>query len=141
MEIVPARVRVEFAGRVIADTTRAVRVLETASPPTYYLHPDDVARECLLPSDHGSFCEWKGRARYYNIVVDEHEARDAAWTYPDPPREFEALRGHLAFYAQRVDRCLVGDHVVQPQPGRFYGGWITPELVGPFKGAPGTEHW
>jgi uncharacterized protein (DUF427 family) len=141
VEPVAARVRVEFGGRVIADSTRALRVCETASPPAYYLPPQDVAQDCLEPSERTTFCEWKGVARYWTLRVGKRRAKDAAWSYPNPDAGYEAIRDHLAFYPGRVDACWVGEHRVAPQPGRYYGGWVTPELVGPFKGAPGTESW
>lgn len=135
------RVRVEFGGRLVADSTAALRVCETASPPTFYIPPADVALDCLEATARTSFCEWKGRARYWTLVVDGRRAEDAAWGYPSPSPGFEVLKDHVAFYASRVDACWVGDDCVTPQPGRFYGGWITPGLVGPFKGEPGSEGW
>lgn len=141
VEAVPQRVRVEFGGRVIADSHAALRVCETASPPTYYVPLADVDAECLVRSQRGSFCEWKGAAHYFSLEVDGRRSPDAAWGYASPSAGFEALRDHVAFYASRVDACWVGDDRVTPQPGRFYGGWITPDLVGPFKGEPGTEGW
>jgi uncharacterized protein (DUF427 family) len=141
VEPVPQRVRVEFGGVVIADSTAALRVCETASPPCYYLPPADVRMDCLVPGQRGSYCEWKGMARYWTVRAAERVARDAAWSYPRPAAGFEAIRDHIAFYVRPMDACWVGEHRVEPQPGRFYGGWITPELVGPFKGEPGTEGW
>lgn len=125
---------------VIARTRRALRVLETASPPTYYLPRDDVRLECLEPADGQSFCEWKGVAVYWAVVVDGRRWPRAAWSYPDPAPAFAALRHHFGFYPTVLD-CRVDGRRVQPQPGRFYAGWITPEVVGPFKGEPGTEGW
>lgn len=141
LEPVVRPVRIEHAGRVIADTRRALRVAETASPPCYYIVPEDVASPCLRPGQGTSFCEWKGQAVYWDVVVDERVVRDAGWSYPEPYEEYAALAGYLGFYAQKLDRCTVGGVVVQPQPGGFYGGWITPELVGPFKGSPGSRGW
>jgi uncharacterized protein (DUF427 family) len=138
---VSKRVRVEFGGIVLADTVRALRVLETASPPAYYLPPEDVQMEYLEQTGRRTFCEWKGAARYWAVRVGERVARDAAWSYPEPKEGYEAIRDYLAFYAGKMDACFVGEDRVTPQPGRFYGGWITPELVGPFKGEPGTELW
>lgn len=139
----PARhpVRVEFAGQVVAASERALRVLETSHPPVYYLPPEDVRQQFLEPSTRSSHCEFKGGARYHGLRVGDRVSRDAAWSYPDPAPGFEALRGHLAFYASRVDACYVGEERVQPQEGDFYGGWITSDLVGPFKGGPGTVGW
>ena len=133
--------RVEFAGVTIADTTRAYRVLETSQPPAFYLPPDDVAMGLLVPSHHRTFCEWKGQAHYYNVVVDGREATDAAWSYGDPIERFAAIKDHLAFYPQRVDACFVDDERVQANEGAFYGGWITSSVVGPFKGGPGSAGW
>jgi len=134
-------VRVEFAGEVIAETTRAYRVLETSHPPVYYIPPEDVRSESLRPSRRHSLCEWKGRASYYDLVVGEREVRDAAWYYPDPTSRFAAIRDYVAFYPGRVDAAFVDDEQVQSQAGDFYGGWITAEIEGPFKGGPGTAGW
>ncbi len=141
IEPVPDRVLVRFGGSIVADTTRAVRVCETASPPTYYIPFADVAPGALVPAAGESFCEWKGRARYWSVITSQREARKAAWSYPNPTPPFTALSDRVAFYAGRMDACQVGPHLVVPQPGGFYGGWITPEFTGPFKGEPGTTHW
>ncbi len=135
------RIRVEFAGVVVADTRRALRVLETAGPPTFYLPPDDVRTDLLVAETRETFCEWKGTARYWTLRVDERSSPGAAWSYPEPDPAFAALRNHLAFFAGRVDACSVDGERVRPQPGDFYGGWVTNEIVGPFKGEPGTEGW
>ncbi len=135
------RVRVEFAGEVIAETTRACRVLETSHPPVYYVPPEDVRSEFLRPSRRHTYCEFKGEASYYDLVVGGREARDAAWYYPDPRSRYAALRGYLAFYPGRVDAAWVDDERVQAQGGDFYGGWITAEIEGPYKGGPGTAGW
>jgi uncharacterized protein (DUF427 family) len=132
--------RVELQGTVIADTTRAHRVLETSQPPAYYLDPTDVRTEHLVPSTHHTFCEWKGQASYFDVAVDGQVAFRAAWTYPDPTPAFEAIRGHLAFYAQLLDCFVDGEHVIGNE-GSFYGGWITADVVGPFKGGVGSAHW
>jgi len=136
-------VRVEWQGRVLAETAGAWRVCETSSPPTFYLPPEDVKLEWLRPNDQTSLCEWKGRARYFDLVVPDASDRvvSVAWSYPSPDPDYAALRDHLAFFAGRVDACHVGGVRVKPQPGGFYGGWITPEVLGPFKGEPGTEGW
>lgn len=135
------RVRVVFAGETVADTTRAMRICETASPPCYYLPPEDVRTDWLERAPGRSLCEWKGQARYHTLRIGDRVAEQAAWSYPTPRERYAAIAGWLAFFAQRVDACYVGEHRVTPQPGGFYGGWITPELVGPFKGAPGSEGW
>lgn len=124
----------------IARTRCACRVLETASPPTFYLPPSDVRTDLLAPSPGVSHCEWKGAARYWSVVVDGARLDGVGWSYPDPFPEFAAIRDYLSFYPARLE-CFVDGHRVQPQPGRFYGGWVTPELVGPFKGEPGSEGW
>lgn len=134
-------VRVEHRGRVIADTRAPVRTLETSHPPTWYLPPDTVATDLLQRSDRRSFCEWKGEAVYWHLRVDGVLLRDVAWSYPDPSRDFVVLRDHLAFYAAPLDRCTIDGEQVRPQPGGFYGGWITDDLAGPFKGVPGSSGW
>lgn len=134
-------VEVELGGRTIARTTRALRVLETSHPPTYYLPVEDFEPGALRAVDGGSFCEWKGQAAYFDVVSGDRVAERAAWHYPEPTRRFEALRGHVAVYPGLMDRCLVDGEVVQAQPGGFYGGWITSRVVGPFKGEPGTMGW
>ena len=141
IEAVRERVRVELGGATIADSTRAVRVLETASPPTFYIPTADVRMERLTLVPGSTFCEWKGTARYFDVRVGERISSRAAWTYPEPSPAFAALRDHISFYAGRVDRARVGDAVAEPQPGDFYGGWVTPGILGPFKGEPGTLGW
>jgi len=135
------RVRVLFNGRVVADTSRALRVLETSHPPVYYVPADDVRVEFLRPSRHHTFCEFKGRASYVTLSVGDRTSRDAAWFYPRPAAGYESLRDHYAFYPSRVDACYVDDEPVEAQEGDFYGGWITRDVVGPFKGGPGTRGW
>lgn len=136
------RVRVELGGETVADSTRAVRVLETASPPTIYVPREDV-REDLLADAQGdhTYCEWKGRAHYLHAEAGGARADRAAWHYPDPHPGFDRLRDHIAFYAGRVDACYLDAERVTPQGGSFYGGWVTAEIEGPYKGEPGTEGW
>ena len=141
LEPVTERLRVVFAGAVIADTSAGWRVLETSHPPVYYLPPADVRRDLLVPASGRSWCEFKGTARYWTIVAGGRRSDAAAWSYPDPTPAFRPIAGFLAFYASRVDECHVGAERVQPQEGDFYGGWITSRVVGPFKGAPGTRGW
>ena len=136
-----AHVVVRFGGATVADSRRAVRVLETSQPPAFYIPADDVDLGLLVDSSTRTACEWKGLARYHTIRVGDRESIDAAWSYDDPRPGFEAIAGHLAFYPQRVDACFVDDEQVEPNPGSFYGGWITSRVVGPFKGGPGTAHW
>jgi uncharacterized protein (DUF427 family) len=141
LERSPRRVRIEHGGVVVADTRRALRVLETSHPPTYYVPREDIDPSCLRPTEGSSFCEWKGRAAYLDVVVGGTIAHEAGWYYPEPTEGFAALRDHVAFYPGRLDRCTVDDEVVAPQAGGFYGGWVTRDVVGPFKGAPGTAGW
>ena len=131
---------VRVGDTVIARSTRALRVLETASPPTIYLPPEDVERTRIEPSRGASQCEWKGGARYWTVVTPSRRFERVAWSYPDPLPGFESLRDYVSFYPSRVE-CYVNGERVRPQPGVFYGGWVTDEIVGPFKGAPGTEQW
>ncbi len=135
------RIQIYFRDELIADTTRAWRVLETSHPPVYYLPPDDILMEKLVAAKGGSWCEWKGQASYFDIVHDNDIAHKAAWTYKRPTAAFAAIKDHTAFYAGLMERCLVDGEEVIPQPGGFYGGWITRDVVGPFKGGPGTFGW
>jgi len=141
LEDFPGRIRIVFNGKTIADTKRAKRVLETSHPPVYYIPLDDIDPECLKPSPGESWCEWKGIAHYFGVAVGDARAPKAAWHYPHPTPNFESLAGHAAFYADLMDECYVNDELVRPQPGGFYGGWITNNIVGPFKGGPGTKGW
>lgn len=125
----------------IALTSRSIRTLETSHPPSYYFPPDDVLLSFLQPSGRQSFCEWKGSAVYHDVVVEGETLRDVAWSYPDPSRAFRSLKDHIAFYAAPFDGCFVDGERVQPQPGGFYGGWITSKVAGPFKGVPGSRFW
>jgi len=135
-------VRVEHGGEAIAQSDRAVRVLETASPPTIYIPAADVRTDLLVGVDAAhTHCEWKGRADYFHVDVGGKRAETAAWHYPAPRDAFVNLRGHISFYAGRVDACYLGEERVRPQGGRFYGGWVTDEIEGPYKGEPGTEGW
>jgi len=141
LEATTRRVRVIFNGERIADTHRAQRVLETSHPPVFYIPRADIRAEFLSPTARRSFCEWKGVASYHTVTVGDRSAPDAAWSYPDPNPAFAAIKDHLAFYPSKMDTCLVDDITVTAQPGDFYGGWITPEITGPFKSDPGTEGW
>ena len=141
LERVAARITIVFAGTTIVDTTGAFRVLETSHPPNYYLPPDDILPGVLERTASGSFCEWKGRAHYFDVRVGARCEPDAAWAYESPSPAFAAIRDHVAFYAGRMDACFVDGELVVPQPGGFYGGWITSAVVGPFKGGPGSRGW
>ena len=126
---------------VIAKTNRAMRVLETASPPTFYLPPNDVRVDLLEKAAGGSLCEWKGQARYWSIVLPERQPlHEAAWSYEAPFEGFEQIASYFSFYPGMLE-CHVAGRRVEPQPGNIYGGWVTPEVVGPFKGEAGTERW
>lgn len=128
-------------GTLLADTRRSIRVLETSHPPVYYLPSEDIRMELLRPGVGQSFCEWKGQAHYYQLQSGKRAGRDVAWAYARPTKAFASLAGYLAFYASRVGRCLVDGEEVRSQPGDFYGGWITQDIVGPFKGEPGSWGW
>ena len=141
LQPVPALIRILFAGQRIASTKAAFRVLETSHPPVYYL-PRDAFTDCeLLAAPGGSYCEWKGQAQYWTIQVGDKRAETVAWSYPDPTSRFRSIKDHLAVYAGPMDACFVGDEQATPQPGGFYGGWITSDLKGPFKGVPGSYGW
>jgi uncharacterized protein (DUF427 family) len=138
----PNRVRLELAGEVVAESIRALRVLETSHPPTVYVPPDDVRRDLLTPSGaRSTWCEFKGVAHYLDAVVGDRRVHAVGWTYRNPSPGYEALRDHVAFYPGRVDAAWIGDERVQAQQSDFYGGWITADLIGPFKGASGTRGW
>lgn len=141
LEPTSRRIRVVFAGVTVADSSRCLRILETSHPPTYYIPPRDVRLDLLEATDRRTFCEFKGTARYQSPRVGGRVAEDCAWSYPTPTQGYEALRDHLAFFAHRVDECWVDDERARPQAGAFYGGWITSDLDGPFKGEPGTQGW
>ncbi|BAC90187.1 DUF427 domain-containing protein [Gloeobacter violaceus] len=141
LEPVAKRLRAILCGETIADTTHGYRVLETSHPPVYYLPPEDVRMEFLIRTPRSSFCEFKGVATYWTVKAGFKTAEDAAWGYENPTPEFMPMKGYLAFYANRMDECYVGDQKVTPQPGGFYGGWITSDIVGPFKGGAGTWGW
>lgn len=142
LERVDWRIRVIHGDAVVVDAPHALRVLETSQPPAYYVPAEFVSMDLLRPSDRRTMCEWKGVAEYVDVeVAGTPLVEGAAWTYPSPTPRFADLVGHWAFYAQRLDRCMVDDEVVESNEGGFYGGWITANVTGPFKGAPGTLHW
>jgi uncharacterized protein (DUF427 family) len=141
VEPVSERLRVVVDGVVVADTTGGKRVLETAGPPVYYFPRDDVRMDLLTPSPHRSYCEWKGSASYWSLGIGRRTIPNVGWSYEDPSSGFESIGGHIAFYARLVDEAWVGGERATPQPGRFYGGWITGRIVGPFKGEPQTADW
>ncbi|MHA7275471.1 DUF427 domain-containing protein [Arthrobacter sp. HLT1-21] len=141
LENTTERIVIEFGRAVIAESTTAVRVLETSHPPVYYVPIDDFVAGTLVPAEGSSLCEYKGMAAYYDVVSGRHRVQRAGWTYPSPTPGFEALQTRVAIYPGAMDRCLIDGEVVTAQEGDFYGGWITGRLVGPFKGAPGTWGW
>ncbi len=141
LEDTPRHIQIVFNGVTIADTRRAKRILETSHPPTYYLPPEDVRTEYLKPAPGRSFCEWKGTAGYYTVAVGDRQAVRAAWYYAEPSARYPGLKGYIAFYVAPMDACFVDGERARPQPGDLYGGWITSNLVGPFKGEPGTLWW
>jgi uncharacterized protein (DUF427 family) len=141
VEPTPKRIRVIFNGVTLVDTTRAYRVLETSHPPVYYVPPADTLMSALIPIPRTTYCEFKGAASYMRVSVGDKSADGACWYYPTPAAGFEAIAGYFAFYPHLMDACYVDDEQVQAQAGGFYGGWITRDIVGPFKGAKGTWGW
>ncbi|MFP5077921.1 DUF427 domain-containing protein [Rhizobium sp. YIM 134829] len=133
--------KIIFAGRILAETTAGIRTIETSHPPTYYFPPGDVDLSLLRETSQRSVCEWKGEARYFDVVSADKVSRNAAWSYPHPTDTFRVIKDFIAFYPQPMDECLVDGESVVPQAGPFYGGWITSTVAGPFKGPPGTEFW
>ena len=136
-----AHVRIEHRGHLIADTSASVCTFETSHPPSYYIPPDAITPGVLRAAGGGSFCEWKGSASYWDVVIDGIVLPRVGWSYPNPTPAFAMLRDHVAFYAAPFDRCSVDGETVIPQPGLFYGGWITGDLAGPFKGTLGSMGW
>ena len=136
-----AHVRIEHRGQLIADTRHSVCTFETSHPPSYYIPPDAIAPGVLRRAAGSTFCEWKGSALYWDVVIGDHVLPRVGWSYPDPTPPFASLRDHIAFYAAPFDCCLVDGEAVVAQPGNFYGGWITGELAGPFKGIAGSMGW
>ncbi|MCU0832522.1 MAG: DUF427 domain-containing protein [Rhizobiaceae bacterium] len=141
LEPFPRPISARLGGVEIVNTRAAWRVLETFHAPTYYLPPDAFAAGVLVPAQGGSTCEWKGRARYFDLVAGGKRASRAAWAYDDPTPDFRPIAGFVAFYAFAVDEVTVDGEPAMPQPGNFYGGWVNSWITGPIKGAPGTTHW
>lgn len=135
------RIVIEHRGMIVADTRASIRTLETSHPPSYYIPRSDIAPGVLRRAAGASFCEWKGSASYWDIVIDDIVLPRVGWSYASPSPAFMILRDHVAFYAGPFDRCSVDGETVAPQPGAFYGGWITAALAGPFKGVPGSRGW
>ena len=134
-------IRIIHRDIVLVDTSTSVRTLETSHPPTYYIPQADIAMSLMTSSERTSFCEWKGHAVYWNVAIGGSVFRDIGWSYPNPTRDFAILRDCIALYAAPFDECLVDGVIAAPQPGGFYGGWITPDVVGPFKGVRGSNFW
>ena len=132
---------IRHRGVTLVDTHDAWRTLETSHPPTYYIPQSDIAMAHLTPNPRRSLCEWKGQARYWDVEIGGEQLGTVGWSYPDPTPSFAGIAGHIAFYAQPFDEVLVDGEQVVPQPGDFYGGWVTPNLDGIVKGGPGTEGW
>lgn len=141
VEPVGARITIRLGGRLILDTRMAVRVLETSHPPVYYLPMADFTPGTLMDADGSSFCEFKGGARYLDVRGGDAIRPRAAWNYPHPSPGFEVLADRVAVYPAAMDECTVDGEPVTPQPGGFYGGWITRSVAGPFKGVPGSMGW
>ncbi len=141
LEQTDRHIEVVLFDTVIADSKSSWRVLETSHPPVYYLPPGDVSNQYLQKNSRTSFCEWKGLAEYVDVMVGDKIVEDAGWYYPEPTFGFEPIKDHIAFYPGKMSRCSIDGELVIPQPGGFYGGWITSEIIGPFKGEPGTEFW
>lgn len=135
------RIRVVLGGEVVCDAAGAWQVLETSHPPTHYVPREAFGDRTLSPAAGSSYCEWKGAARYFDLHGGGQTVERAAWSYPQPFPGFARIAGHIALYAHVVDACFIGEEEARPQPGRFYGGWITDSVVGPFKGVPGSQDW
>jgi len=140
-EVTTAHVLIRLGGMIIAETRCAMRRLETSYRPSYYIPPEDVAPGSLVPAEDLSFCEWKGHARYFDVSAGSDCRKTAAWSYPGPTAPITILRCHVAFYAGAMDACFVDGERVIPQPGGYYGGWITSAIAGPFKGVPRGRFW
>lgn len=141
LEISSKRIHIVFNEIILADSQHTQRVLETSHPPVYYIPPEDIKMEYLTTTSQQSFCEWKGIAKYYTITIGDQQATNAAWYYPTPTLDFTAIKNHVAFYPSRMDACYVDGEQIKSQPGDFYGGWITSDIVGPFKGETGSWGW
>jgi len=141
VEDVPQQIKIVFNGESIVNSQNAKRVLETSHPPTYYIPFEDIKPEALQPATRRTWCEWKGEARYYDVVIGDQTAKNAAWFYPNPNLDYLEIEDYVAFYASKMDACFVGNERVEAQKGTFYGGWITSNIDGSYKGGPGTEGW
>ena len=141
LEKIDNNIKIYFNGIKIVDSINAFRVLETSHPPVYYIPTEDIRKEFLKTNNHTSFCEFKGFAKYYNLNVEGKEVTNAGWYYPEPVKDYEQIKDYVAFYPQKMDECYVDDEKIISQQSNFYGGWITSNIIGPFKGQSGTESW
>jgi uncharacterized protein (DUF427 family) len=141
LEETSKHIQIIFNGVAIADTHHAKRVVETSHPPVYYIPPADIKLEYLVKSPRATYCEWKGQGAYYTVIVGDKQAENVGWYYPQPTDDFANIKDYVAFYPAPMDACYVDGEKVEPQPGGFYGGWITSDVVGPFKGAAGSWGW
>lgn len=141
IEPVARTVRIVHQDVALATTDRAIRVVETSNAPAIYLPQEDIEMAHVEVGEGESVCEWKGIARYWNVRVGSNVVQNAGWDYPDPYEPYDELLGYISFYASRLHACFVGDEQATPQPGEFYGGWVTSRITGPIKGVPGSEHW
>jgi uncharacterized protein (DUF427 family) len=135
------QIKVIFNDLILAETVRGKRVLETSHPPVYYIPAADVKLEYLIETSQRTWCEWKGWCQYYDVSIGDKYVTAGAWRYLDPTPNFLAIKEYYSFYARLMDACFINDELVVPQPGDFYAGWITHDIVGPFKGTPGTRGW
>lgn len=136
-----AHIRIKHRGVIVAETRNAICTYETSHPPSYYIPPQDIAPGLLRRASGSSYCEWKGAASYWDVIIGDEVLQRVGWSYASPTASFAILRDHIAFYAGPFDKCTVDGETVIPQPGAFYGGWITSGFAGPFKGGPGTMGW
>jgi uncharacterized protein (DUF427 family) len=141
LEDTAKHLRIVFNGVTIASTDRAKRVLETSHPPVYYIPAEDIKLEYLIETAQRTWCEWKGWSTYYNLSVGDRQVTNAAWRYIDPTPNFSGIHNSYSFYGSLMDACYVNDELITPQAGDYYGGWITADIVGPFKGDVGTRGW
>jgi uncharacterized protein (DUF427 family) len=140
-ELFDGHLKIVHRGIILAETRRAIRTLETSHPPSYYFPREDIEMNWLQSSPRSSICEWKGQASYFHVNIGGDVLRDVGWSYALPTKAFVLLKDHVAFYAAPFDGCFIDGEKVTPQPGSFYGGWITSRVSGPFKGASGSMFW
>lgn len=141
LEAFSGHIRIIHEGRILADSNKCFRILETSHPPAYYIPVKDIDLNLLRFNAHKSYCEWKGEAEYVDMLTGSGLVKNAGWFYRNPNKRYPELRETMSFYASRLEKCYVGNELVKPQEGDFYGGWITSNIKGPFKGGPGTFGW